>query len=114
MQQHAIPTATRLAAGQALHLHAKAGTRIVVTSGRIRVVERSAWFGERLLEQASIACDGEQHLIRQRGWITLQANETATLICVVPEAEERAVARLLRIAAAMATRLRWLSAERSA
>jgi hypothetical protein len=113
-RQHATPTATRLATGQALRLYAKAGTRIVVTSGRIRVVERSAWSGERVLEQACIACDGEQHLVRQRGWITLQANGKAALICIAPAEEEGAVARLSRVAVAMALWLRRLSLRRSA
>jgi hypothetical protein len=112
-QQHAIPSATRLAAGQALYLHAEAGTRIIVTGGSLRVVERSAWFGERLLEQASTVCDGEQHVIRQSGWITLQAGRAAEVVCIAPEMKDGA-ARLHKLAAALVARLRRLPAKRLA
>ena len=73
---------TRLAAGQSFHVQARAGTCIIVKSGRIDVAERSVWLCDRFVVQRSVVRDGEQYTLRQSGWIALQAREPAMLLCM--------------------------------
>lgn len=95
MQAHpAITHTTRLARGQSLHLQACAGTRIVAASGSIEVCEPPTCLGERMVVQRFALRDGEQYLVLQRGWISIQAQEPAELLCVAPEAGVSAFACL--------------------
>jgi len=104
--QAAIAQTTHLATGQSFHLQAKAGTRIVVKSGRVDVVERSIWLCDRFMTLGGTVRDGEQYTLQQSGWVALQAREPTILFCMEHERKADAVSRLFRLVAGAARFLR--------
>jgi hypothetical protein len=100
------PESIRLATGQSIRFHAHAGTRIVVTSGCMEVCEPPVWLCERLVSPRCTVRDGEQYLVRQRGWVTLHAQGGAALFCFAPATRGGVAARLRGLEAWLASCLR--------
>jgi hypothetical protein len=115
MQVHPpAPVPVRVADGQSFRFHARAGTRIVVTEGCMAVCKPGFWSGEQLVGQHCIVRDGDQYLVRQRGWVTLQPKGRAASFCIAREAGGAATARLRLLEAWLASCLRRMRPRRRA
>jgi hypothetical protein len=108
------PESLRLATGQSIRFHACADMRIVVTGGGIEVCEPPVWLCERLVSQRCTVRDGEQYLVRQRGWVTLHAQGRAALFCIEPETRRGANDAMRRWQAAVTVTLRRMLTRRPA
>lgn len=78
-------TKTKLTHGQSLRQHARRGMIVVAASGMLRVTGAPVWLGERILAQEVSLREGEPHVVRQAGWIVIQALNDAEVVCVMPE-----------------------------
>lgn len=93
-------TKTKLTHGQSLRQYACCGTIVVAASGMLRVTGAPVWLGERILSETACLREGEPHLVRQTGWIAIQALNDAEVVCVTPEALWPKLSRWCRMAAA--------------
>jgi len=69
----ATPPVRQLAAHACLHLQVRAGTRIQLLQGRVRLVEPPRWLGETMVWPARALEPGGLHVLQQGGWLSLQA-----------------------------------------
>ncbi|MFC3107295.1 hypothetical protein ACFQAT_06695 [Undibacterium arcticum] len=82
-----LPARTRLTTGQALRLHADAGTGILATEGSISVAEAPLWSGDQFLRRSTMLREGEFYVVQDRGWITVDAHGPAEVLCHQPHAQ---------------------------
>lgn len=78
------PVKTVLAPGQALHLPAPRGARILCTAGSLQVLPAAAWLGETMVAAQVMLHEGEQMIVQDTGWITLRARGGAALALLDP------------------------------
>ncbi len=102
-----IPVTTRLAAGQALHMFAPAGTMLVAAQGGIRILRAAHWPAGHPVPQEIALREGEAHRVRDAGWISVSANVPAEVACLPPEPQPASLPGLLRAVRS------WLAARRA-
>jgi hypothetical protein len=101
MEHSEISTPIRLCRGQALRLHAAAGTAIVVTDGCLRLQESPLWLCESMFAQSGLLRAGEHHLLERSGWIELRAERASELLLFAPHGKDRLACALRSLAAAL-------------
>lgn len=100
-------TKTTLRPGQSLRRHVQCGTTIVAASGAIRIVGAPLWLGERVVAEELNVREGEAHVARQSGWISITALTASEVVCVTQVAPRWPA--LARWRAAAAEFMRWIA-----
>lgn len=75
-----------LAGGASLLQPMRRGTTIELRDGELLLTPAPGWLGERVVQPPLRLRAGERFVVDASGWVTLQALQASSVVCLAPQA----------------------------